>query len=225
MSTWTLSLYEDILPPQCLPVYLSHHHRTLYMVSGQAMIEAPQGCRLLREENAWIGSAEVALVGGASEARIWRWELAGPDRPDVDGLLRSAPAARTMCKLSAQIVLDDAMSWLMRCDRVAFPKGGIAYTHVHQGPGIRCCLKGAITTEVHGVVNTHPKDHAWMETGPEPVLAPTSKTEETAFVRCSILPQSCKGRSSIRYVLPEDLTKDKPQAYMVFAEQFICLHR
>ena len=30
-----------------------------------------------------------------------------------------------------------AGDWLVRCDRVDFPPGGIAYTHTHPGPGLR----------------------------------------------------------------------------------------
>ena len=110
---------------------------------------------------------------------------------------------------------------ILRCDRVSFPKGGIAYTHVHQGPGIRYCLEGRIRIETEGHSHSYGPGEAWFEIGHEPVLAPTSDEMETSFVRCFILPRSCKGRSSIRYVRPEDATKPKTQRYRVLGERFI----
>ena len=47
-------------------------------------------------------------------------------------------------QLEQFIDLDPGFDWLMRCDRVGFPPGGIAHTHVHQGPGIRYTVKGEI---------------------------------------------------------------------------------
>src|SRR5919202_2468220 len=109
----------------------------------------------------------------------------------------------------------------MRIDRVAFPPGGIAYTHVHQGPGIRCCRRGEIRIEVHGRASTYGPGEAWLERGFEPVLAPTTDHGETEFIRCFVLPRGCRGRSSIRYVLPEDAARPKRQSYHVFGERFI----
>jgi hypothetical protein len=34
----------------------------------------------------------------------------------------------------------------MRCDRIDFPPGGIAYRHTHPGPGIRRLLFGSVNT-------------------------------------------------------------------------------
>jgi len=56
--------------------------------------------------------------------------------------------------LSAAVELDDATEWLMRCDRVDFEPGGIAYRHTHPGPGIRYLLFGAITIDSLGAEHT-----------------------------------------------------------------------
>ena len=37
----------------------------------------------------------------------------------------------------------------MRGDSVAFPPGGCAYLHRHQGPGIRCLIEGGIRIDTH----------------------------------------------------------------------------
>ena len=40
--------------------------------------------------------------------------------------------------------------WILRCDRVDFPPGGIAYRHVHPGGGIRRILFGELTIDRDG---------------------------------------------------------------------------
>lgn len=111
----------------------------------------------------------------------------------------------------------------MRCDRVGFPPGGVALTHVHQGPGIRCCIEGEIHIETQGHKAAYRPGEAWLELGHEPVLAPTGPDGPTRFIRCFLLPRACKGRSSIRYVRDEDLSKEKVQEYFVFAERYVRL--
>jgi len=222
MAVFKLRLFEDVLPGNNQPIFLPALNRVLYIVEGNITIENLTGSRYQPAETAWLGAGDIAMVPGNTSARVWRWELAPPTL-EWDGYLRSAPGAKSECKLDKEIQLGSDSQWLMRCDRVEFPKGGIAYTHVHQGPGIRCCLKGEITIEAGGHTTKYGPGQAWLEHGYEPVLAPTTDREETAFVRCFILPRGVKGRSSIRYVHPEDAAKPKPQKYQIFGEQFIDL--
>lgn len=219
MSILQFRFFEDVLPSNNQPVFLPACNRTLYIVEGDAMVETPAGSVHQQAASAWIGEDDVAITPGRSGARIFRWELVLPG--GSDGRLRSAPGAKSECKLQQQLELDCQSGWLMRCDRVEFPKGGVALTHVHQGPGIRCCLKGEITIESAGHTASYRPGEPWFESGYEPVLAPTTEREETAFVRCFILPRGLKNRSSIRYVRPEDAAKPKSQAYQIFAERFI----
>src|SRR5262245_25333264 len=125
--------------------------------------------------------------------------------------------------LATTVELADPGGYLMRCDRVDFPPGGIAYTHTHRGPGIRCLLTGEIRIEVKGTAHAVKPGEPWFEAGPDPVLAHASEREPTAFVRVMILPRELKGKSSIRYVRPEDQDKPKTQTYQVFCDEFIAL--
>ena len=109
----------------------------------------------------------------------------------------------------------------MRCDRVDFPLGGIAYTHTHPGPGIRCLLQGQIAIEVEGGTRHVEPGESWFERGPDPVLATASSTALTGFVRSMILPRALKGISSIQYVRQEDRDKPKQQEYTRFVDEFI----
>ena len=59
----------------------------------------------------------------------------------------------------------------MRGDSVAFPPGGCAYLHRHQGPGIRCLVEGGIRIDTHGRSTSYGPGGAWYETGPDPVFA------------------------------------------------------
>lgn len=222
MKTFTMRLFEDVLPAGCAPVFLPALARAIYVLEGDLTIEHGDGAQHHRGNSAWLGDSEIALLASAAGAKLWRWELL-PTAEFTPGGLRSAPAVSSECKLEAEIELDPAFHWLMRCDRVDFPPGGIAHTHVHQGPGIRCCLSGEIAIETLGQRHVHPPGSAWLELGHAPVLAPTTESEPTAFIRCFVLPRALRGRSSIRYVHPEDLSKDKPQTYHVFGDRFISL--
>jgi hypothetical protein len=212
-------LLEDRVPPGGDPVYLPAVTRAVYVIEGDATMETALGCTHQVQGSAWIGDNAVAVLAGGQGARLLRWELVAPTNDD--GVLRAAPHCDSLAASVATVELDPGFGWLMRCDRVSFPKGGIAYTHIHQGPGIRYCLEGRIRIETEGHVDSYGPGEAWFEAGSSPVLAPTSSDTETSFVRCFVLPRSCKGRSSIRYVNPEDAAKPKLQRYRVLGERFI----
>ena len=109
--------------------------------------------------------------------------------------------------------------WLLRCDRVDFPPGGIAYLHTHPGPGLRVLLAGRIRIETLGMSHEYGPFEWWYETGPDPVLATASESEETAFVRVLVLPREWEGKRTIRYVDPADEEKPKLQRARVYFEQ------
>jgi quercetin dioxygenase-like cupin family protein len=137
--------------------------------------------------------------------RTLLWEL-GVDEP-ADALL------------SREVELDPATEWLMRCDRVDFEPGGIAYRHTHPGPGIRYLLFGQITIDSLGAAHTLGPGEAWFERGPDPVLATTAPDEPTAFVRVMLLPAQWAGKRTITYVDPADADKPKTQRATIFLEQ------
>lgn len=224
MHRFKLRLLEDRIPARHAPVYLPALSRAIYVVEGQLAIEFATGAQHVVHDTAWVGDDALALLAGDSEVVLWRWELVPHDAAQP-GTLRSAPATRSVCKLEQAIELDSGFDWLMRCDRVAFPPGGVALTHVHQGPGIRCCLDGEITIETQGTTQVHRPGDAWFELGHAPVLAPTTQDSATTFIRCFILPQACRGRSSIRFVRPEDAGQPNTQKYHVYAERFLRLER
>jgi hypothetical protein len=121
--------------------------------------------------------------------------------------------------LSAAVDLDDSTDWLMRCDRVDFEPGGIAYRHTHPGPGIRYLLFGAITIDSDGAEHTYRPGQPWFERGPDPVLATTAADEPSAFVRVMLLPVQYAGQRTIRYVDPADAEQPKTQRATIFLEQ------
>jgi quercetin dioxygenase-like cupin family protein len=153
-------------------------------------------------------SAGVAHVArGAVEGEALSWRLLD-DREEVAGALLDVP-----------VVLDATTEWLMRCDRVDFEPGGIAYRHTHPGPGIRFLLHGQITIDSLGHVETYDPGQAWFERGPDPVLATTSSSEPSAFVRVLLLPVACAGQRTIRYTDPADADKPKTQKATIFCEE------
>src|SRR5438034_3366015 len=147
---------------------------------------------------AWAGS-----VGVQEHALVWELSEYG-----AEGAL-----------LSAEVALEPEDEWLMRCDRVDFPPGGVAHRHTHPGPGIRCLLHGSIRIESGGEVHEFGPFEPWFESGPEPVLATTSSNEETAFVRVMLLPREWEGKRTIRYVDPADEDKPKLQRATIFFDE------
>ncbi len=227
--TYILRLLEDQLPalpagtPQGVAegAHLPAANRLVYVAEGGLALAHPTGGRGLVADEAWIGAAPLTLVGGPLGARLYRWELVA-GREQEPGLLGREPlGTESRHLLESSLELDPAVGWMLRCDRVDFPKGGMAYEHVHQGPGIRCCLRGEIRVESGGHSRTLRPGDAWFERGPDPVTAFTSTQTETAFVRGMVLPRANKGKSSIRYVRPEDQAMPKLQRYRVFCEEFV----
>ena len=111
--------------------------------------------------------------------------------------------------------------WILRCDRVDFPPGGIAYRHVHPGPGIRRLLFGELTIEAPDGTRTYRTGDSWHEGADLPVLATASTTEDSAFVRVMLLPAEWAGKRTIRYVDPADEEKPKLQRATIFLEHAV----
>ena len=81
----------------------------------------------------------------------------------------------------------------------------------------------AVGTEAGSLDQSHAYEpgEAWFEAGSEPVYAAASRDTPTGFARVMIPTRNCQGRSSIRYVRPEDADKPKPQKYQIFADECI----
>jgi len=107
---------------------------------------------------------------------------------------------------------------VIRCDRVDFPPGSVAHLHTHPGPGLRVLLEGRIRIDTQGESHEYGPFEWWYETGPDPVFAAASETEETAFVRVLVLPQEWAGKRTITYVDPADEQKPKLQRAHVYLE-------
>ncbi len=125
--------------------------------------------------------------------------------------------------LSAEVKLDPAVGWLMRCDRIDFPPGGVAHRHTHPGPGIRRLLFGSIRIETAESVHRFGPGGAWFESGPEPVRAAADEHVDSAFVRVLLLPRAWEGKRTISYVDPADEEKPKLQRPTVFFDRSIAL--
>lgn len=215
MPQFTLRLHTDRLSPKSA-VEMPAGNRVVYVREGDAIVRAGGQAAGLGADSAWYGRDAATVTAGAAGAMLLRWELMRevfePGGPTVAGVTSALT-------LSRPIALEERGGYLMRCDRVDFPPGGIAYTHVHRGPGIRCLLAGGIRVEVNGEGHDIAPGGAWFEAGPDPVLALASRSVPTAFARVMILPRELKGKSSIRYVKPEDADKPKLQSYRVFVDE------
>lgn len=207
-----LRLYEDVLSSaENVEFRLAPLPRFIYVLHGTATIDG----RTLNEGDAWQGDGAIAVKPGAEGVSCWRWELARGDRGST---VACAPGMSTREKLSAYLETAPKGDWLMRGDSVAFPPGGCAYTHTHQGPGIRCLVEGGIRIDTHGRSTSYGPGGAWYEAGPDPVFAQAASDRPSRFVRVMILPAELAGKSSIAYVNEDDKAKPKLQQYKIYAD-------
>lgn len=144
------------------------------------------------------------------------------DGPALVWQLDADDADTRAAMISRAVELDPSTEWVLRCDRVDFPLGGIAHRHVHPGPGIRYLLRGEIAIETEGRTTVYGRGEAWFESGPEPVLARASAEDETSFVRALVLPAEWAGKRTIRYIEPADESAPK-QSASVLLERAIAL--
>lgn len=200
-----LSLLEDRLEGGSA-VALDARPRVVYVVCGAVQIESDDARHPLREGEAWYSSRPARIRAG-TPAQVWSWEL------------RPAPTAGACPrhKLSHAIEMPEGGA-LLRADRVDFPPRGIAYTHTHQGPGIRVLLHGRFRVETGGHTIDLEAGDPWFERGPDPVYAEVVGDQPASFVRVMVLPAVLLGQSSIRYVKPEDLERPKSQRYTILVD-------
>jgi hypothetical protein len=183
----------------------------VFVVHGAVTINgAPFG-----DGEAWYADETAKLLAGAEGVTCWRFELcSGIDRDP--GTASESVISRT--KLSAQLDTLPTGDLLLRGDSVAFPPGGCAYLHTHQGPGIRVLLEGGIRIDTHGRSTSYGPGGAWYETGPDPVFAQAAGDRPSRFIRVMILPRALLGKSSIKYMREEDVAKPKAQQYRSFVD-------
>ncbi len=207
-----LRLYEDVLSSAENVVFeLPPLPRFIFVVHGSATIAG----ETVTSGNAWQGEGTVTVKPGEAGVTIWRWELA---RGDQGSTTANAPGMITHEKLSAYLETLPRGELLMRGDSVAFPPGGCAYLHRHQGPGIRCLIEGGLRVDTHDRSTSYGPGGAWYESGPDTVFAQAAADKPTRFIRVMILPRELTGKSSIQYINDDDKAKPKTQSYKIYAD-------
>jgi hypothetical protein len=204
-----LRFYEDVLSNDgeaALPAL----PRMIFVVHGSLTVAD----RTLSDGEAWSGEGAVTLKAGSGGATAWRWELVAGDG---GGGLATWKDGVSREKLSAELTTAPQGALLLRGDSVAFPPGGCAYLHRHQGPGIRCLLEGGIRIDTRGHSHSYGPGGAWSETGSDGVFAQAAD-RPTRFVRVMVLPLAYLGKSSVEYLNEEDKAKPKSQQYKIFAD-------
>ena len=188
--------------------------RAIYVSAGSISVDAED----VPLDGGVVLTDAATLCAGGDGATVWRWEVRSSNvDADVHG-------HRTTLRLAGRIdPAAIANELLIRLDSVAFPPGGAALLHTHQGPGIRCLREGEIRIDTEDRSSSYCPGGAWFESGPEPVFAQASINVSSRFIRTMVLPRSLLGASSIRYVNDEDRDRPKSQTYRVFSEKPINL--
>lgn len=217
-ATHHLCLLEESAPPGVRETLrLGSCNRVIYVIDGSLAIDG----EAVATDHAIFSSATMTLDLGNGGARWLRWELLNHSEPPATAQL--AGVLSTLKTIDPITTADVQADWFMRCDSVAFPPGGCALTHTHQGPGIRYLLDGTIRIDTLGESTHYDVGGAWYESGPHPVFAQADARLNTRFVRVMVLPPSLTGKSSITYVNADDLDKPKSQTYHRYCEQSLVL--
>jgi hypothetical protein len=218
VSKHILRLYTDRLSAGASSTALAPTTRTIYVADGTAIVRGAGQAASMAANCAWQGPAAIAITAGPAGARVLRWELSTGEPQ-----LLAGTALTSELTLAGEPQLKPGIDYLMRCDRVDFPPDGVAYTHTHQGSGIRCLQSGRIRIDTLGHDFWVEPHHAWFESGSDPVFAQTWGESPSHFIRVMILPRAIRGKSSIQYVHAEDRDKPKAQTYQVFVDEPIDL--
>ena len=188
--------------------------RAIYVSAGSISVDGED----IPLDGGVVLTDAATLCAGGDGATVWRWEVRSSNvDADVHG-------HRTTLRLAGRIdpaAIADEL--LIRLDSVAFPPGGAALLHTHQGPGIRCLREGEIRIDTEDRSSSYCPGGAWFESGPKPVFAQASINVSSRFIRTMVLPRSLLGASSIRYVNDKDRDRPKSQTYRVFSEKPINL--
>jgi hypothetical protein len=204
-----LSLHEDTLSNGAA---LTHPAlaRMIFIVHGAVTIAD----RTYADGEAWHGEGAATVTASKDGATCWRWELSAGKSAAAAG----APGVVSREKLAVELATIPKGELLIRGDSVAFPQGGCAYLHTHQGPGIRCLIEGAIRIDTHGRSTSYGPGSPWYESGPEPVFAQAAADRPSRFIRVMILPRALVGKSSIALVNEADKAKPRAQQYKIYAD-------
>jgi hypothetical protein len=205
-----LRLYEDVLENDA-EVTLPPRPRMIFVAHG-AIAMADHG--VLRDDEAVGSESAISLKSEREGATVWRFELTTGN--DDGGVAASGVVSRE--KLSARLDTMPKGAVLFRGDSVAFPAGGCAYLHRHQGPGIRCLRDGGIRIDTKGHSTSYGPGGAWFETGPDAVFAQAAADRPARFIRAMILPMAYLARSSVEYLNEEDKPKPKTQTYKIYVD-------
>ena len=204
-----LRLHEDVLSNDAAAAWPARP-RMIFAVHGSAAIAD----RELHDDEAWSGEGAIALKAGRDGATLWRWELVAGE---ADGGPTAGAGIVSREKLAARLETLPKGALILRGDSVAFPAGGCAYRHRHQGPGIRCLIEGGIRIDTHGRSTSYGPGGAWHESGRDAVFAQAAD-RPSRFIRVMILPLAYLGKSSVQYLNEEDKAKPKTQQYKIYVD-------
>ena len=175
---------------------------------------------MMHDDEAWSGESATRIKGRPDGATVWRWELAADDAAPIARRPGATIVSRE--KLSARLDTLPKGPLLLRGDSVAFPPGGCAYLHRHQGPGIRCLLEGGIRIDTPATRPPTDREAPGTRAG-RSRCSRRPRTGQTRFIRVMILPMAYLAKSSVEYLRDEDKDKPRTQKYKIYADMPIAL--
>ena len=168
-----LRLWEDFLTDRGV-LSLPALPRMLYVVRGAPW---PARARSRKAKPGTAGRRDGAGERGGRDALA----LGSVDRHA--GAWRNGAGAISRERLAARLETLPEGDLLWRGDSVAFPPGGCAYLHRHQGPGIRCLIEGGCASTPRASSHTYGSATPGTSAGPEPVFAQAGRPADPLHPR------------------------------------------
>lgn len=147
----------------------------VYVVSGAVALS---GARLEAGAAALLPAGGV--LSGAGKASVLRWQI-GFD-------------AATGALLDLEVGLPPGRP-MVRLDQVALGRDAVTPPHRHAGPGLRYLQDGTIAASIGTASMTLASGMAWLERMDDLIIGRAGPTG-ARFLRCFILPDAYRGRSS-----------------------------
>jgi uncharacterized cupin superfamily protein len=181
---YTFRFYQDIFSANAVAVCYTQHS-IIYICSGSIGVNGEN----LNADNAVYKGDAFSIRAGLNGAVVWRWELVRTeDIPNLavgDGIVSKLAIARKI----KMFEMFPTTRWQFKLDAIV-DNQGCTGLHSHPGSGIRCLIKGNLSTvsEKGGDTQNFNSGDCWYEEGAYPVTSTTTPGEKATFMRGMILP-------------------------------------
>jgi hypothetical protein len=181
---YTFRLYQDVFPADAF-ADLYAQHSIIYVYSGDISVNG----RKLGTDGAVYMADAIGINSGSAGAAVWRWELVRTEDAMNLAVGNGITSKLAIMRKVKMFEMFPTTRWQFKLDAIVDNQGSTGL-HSHPGSGIRCLIKGKMSTvseKGEDTQNVNPGD-CWYEEGAYPLVSATPPGEKATFLRGMILP-------------------------------------